>query len=105
VYQERLNDWYETYQTTFGLEEGCIDKLHRCNDRNICGKLPLNETVETPVTSTCVSLDCLELKTDRMSNKLLHTESAAKYKHHMQVKLEYDDGEIEIVAFVIKLSR
>jgi hypothetical protein len=46
-----------------------------------------------------------------MSNKLLHIESAARYKHHMQVKLEYcytgkkvDDGEIEIIPFVIKLS-
>jgi hypothetical protein len=37
-----------------------------------CGKLPVNETVETPVTSTYLSIDCLELKTDRMASKLLH---------------------------------
>jgi hypothetical protein len=47
-----------------------------------------------------------------MSNKLLHVESAARYKHHMQVKVKYccigrkvDDGEIEIVLCVIKMSR
>jgi hypothetical protein len=45
-----------------------MGKLDRCNDRKICGKLPVNETVETP--TTCLSVDYLELKTDRMSNKL-----------------------------------
>jgi hypothetical protein len=30
------------------LMEGSIDKLDRYSDRNICGKLPVNETVETP---------------------------------------------------------
>jgi hypothetical protein len=58
------------------------------DDRRICRKLPVNETVKTSVTSTCLSADCLELKTDRMSNKFLHTESPARYKHHMQVKVE-----------------
>jgi hypothetical protein len=45
VYQERLNDWYETHQTAFDLSEGCIGELYRCNDRKICGKLlvPVNE--------------------------------------------------------------
>jgi hypothetical protein len=52
----------------------------------MCAKLSVNEAVEAPVTSF---VDCLELKADRMSNKLLHTESAARYKHHMQVKMEY----------------
>jgi hypothetical protein len=89
VYQERFNDWYETHQTAFGLKEGCIGKLDHYNDRKICGHLPLNETVEIPLTSFCLSVDCLKLKTDRMSSKLLHTESAARYKHHLQVKLEY----------------
>jgi hypothetical protein len=51
--------------------------------------MPVNETVETHVISTCLSVDCLELKTDRISNKLLYTESDAKYKHHMKVKLEF----------------
>jgi hypothetical protein len=46
VYQERLNDWYGTHQTAIGLNEGCFGKLHRCIDRKICGKLPVNGTVE-----------------------------------------------------------
>jgi hypothetical protein len=38
-----------------------------------------------------LSIDCLELKTDHMSSKLLHIEYAAIYMYirHMQVKLEY----------------
>jgi hypothetical protein len=68
---------------------GCIGKSDRCNYHKICGKLPANKTVETLSTSTCLSVDCLKLKTDRMSNKLLHIESAARYIHHMQVKHEY----------------
>jgi hypothetical protein len=57
-----------TYQTVFGLKEGCIGKLDRCNDRTICRKLPVNETIETLVTSTDLSVDCLKLKIGRMSN-------------------------------------
>jgi hypothetical protein len=49
----------------------------------------LQMTVETPVTSTCLSVDFLELQTDGMSKNLLHTESTAKCIHHMLVKLEY----------------
>jgi hypothetical protein len=49
----------------------------------------VNETVETPVTSTCLSVDCLKLQADRMSNEFLHTESAVRYKYHMQVKMGY----------------
>jgi hypothetical protein len=89
VCQERLNDWNETYQTAFGLKESCIGKLDRCNDHKICGKLSVNETVEIPVTSICLSAECIELKFDRMSSKLMHTELAPRYKHQMQVKLEY----------------
>jgi hypothetical protein len=59
------------------------------NDQNIFRKLLVNETVETPVISTCMSVECLELKTYRMSNKLLHTESAERYLRHIQVKMEY----------------
>jgi hypothetical protein len=94
--------------------EGCIGKLHveRYNDRKICRKLPVNETVENLVASTYFSLDCLELKTNRMLNNLLHIESAVRFKHNMQVMMEYiarkvkkvDDGEIKIIPFVIKLS-
>jgi hypothetical protein len=88
VCQECLNDWYQTHQTVFGIQEGCNGKLDCCNDR-LFGKLPGKEAVETPVTSTCLSVDCLESKTDHiyMSNKLLHTESAARCKHHMQVRM------------------
>jgi hypothetical protein len=86
---------------------------HCCNDRKYCRKLLVNETVEIPVTPTCLPVDCLEQKTDRMSNKLLHTESAAKYIHtlHMQMKLniaifvrEVGERKIQIIPFVIMLS-
>jgi hypothetical protein len=43
-----------------------MGKLDRCNDHKICGKLPVNETVETPVISACLSVDCLELRNDCM---------------------------------------
>jgi hypothetical protein len=49
VYQEQLNDWYETHQTAFGLKVGCISKVDLINNRKICGKLSVKETVETPV--------------------------------------------------------
>jgi hypothetical protein len=84
-----LNNWYETYQTACGLKEGCLGKLDRCYDYKICGKLPVNKTVETLMISTFLSVDCLQLKTDCMLNKLLHTESASRYIHYMQVKMEY----------------
>jgi hypothetical protein len=71
VYQKRLNDWYETHQTAFGQKKGCIGKLDPCNDHKTCGKLPVKETVEASVTSTFLSADYLELKTNRMLNKLL----------------------------------
>jgi hypothetical protein len=44
---------------------------NRCNDHKTCRQLPVNETVDTPVTTILLSADYLELKTDRMSNKLL----------------------------------
>jgi hypothetical protein len=49
-------------------------KVDCCNDHTICGKLPVSETFETLVTSTSLSVDCLELKSDRMPSKLLHNE-------------------------------
>jgi hypothetical protein len=55
------------------------NSVDHCNDHKICGELPINETVENHVISTCLSVDCFELNTDPMSNKLLHTESAARY--------------------------
>jgi hypothetical protein len=69
--------------------EGGINKLDHYANRKLYGKLPVNESVETPMTSACFSVDCFELKTDRMSSKQLHIESAAMYIHHMQVKMEY----------------
>jgi hypothetical protein len=45
--QDQCVDWYETHQIAFGLKEGCIGKLHCCNDDKICGKLTVNETAET----------------------------------------------------------
>jgi hypothetical protein len=39
-----------------------IMPLDRCNDHKICRKLPINETAGTPMTSTCLSADCPELK-------------------------------------------
>jgi hypothetical protein len=68
----------------FGRMEDCIDLLDRYNDRNVCRKLPVNVAVESPLTSN-LSVDCLELYTDRMLNKPLHIESAVRYKHHMKV--------------------
>jgi hypothetical protein len=40
----------------------------------ICGKLSVNKTVDTLLTSTCLSVDCLELKRDRMSSNLVYIE-------------------------------
>ena len=69
--------------------EGCSGKLDRYNDRNIYEMLTLNETLETPVTSICVSVAYLDLKTDHIQNKLLHIESVERYKHHLQVIMRY----------------
>jgi hypothetical protein len=71
VCQERLNDWYATHQTAFDPKKGNTGKL----DRKFLGKLLVNKTVKTPLTSTFLSADCLKLKTDRMSNKLMHVEA------------------------------
>jgi hypothetical protein len=84
--QERLNDCYDTYQTACGPKKGCMGKYDIVVTTI---QLSVNETVETSVTSICLPADSLELKTDRMSNRLLHTESAVRYIHHLQVKLEY----------------
>jgi hypothetical protein len=43
------------------LMEGCNDKLDCYNDRTTCEVLSLNETVETPATSTCLSVTCLDI--------------------------------------------
>jgi hypothetical protein len=69
VFQERSNDWYETHQTACDPKKGHIGKYDRRNDRKICGKLPANETAETPVTPTYPPIDRPDPKTDRMSSK------------------------------------
>jgi hypothetical protein len=75
--------------------------------------LSANETVETSVTSICLSVACFKIKTDHMQNKLLYIESSVRYEYHIvHVMMEYcyigirevDNGEIEIIPFVIKLS-
>jgi hypothetical protein len=70
------------------LMVGCIVKLDLYNDSKFCGKPPVKETVETPVTPTSLSVDCLESKTDRISIKLLHFESVVRYKYPIQM-MEY----------------
>jgi hypothetical protein len=89
VYQKLLNYWYETHQAAFSPKEGFTGGTDICNDHKNCEKLPVKETVETLVTSTFLSADYIELKTDHVWIKLLHIQSTVKYKHHMQVKLEY----------------
>jgi hypothetical protein len=58
-----------------------------------------------PMASTYFSVDYLELKTDRLSNKLSHTESAARYKHQMQVKLKYCYTSKKIPAYGVYISQ
>jgi hypothetical protein len=48
-----------------------------------------NETTEIPVTSICMSVAYCDIKSTHMQNKFLHIESAARYKYHMQVIMEY----------------
>jgi hypothetical protein len=74
-------------QLTTSAKKGCMGKYGCCNDHKLYRKVHANETIESSVTSTCLSVDCHELKTDCMSNKLLHTKSTAKYIHFIQVKL------------------
>jgi hypothetical protein len=69
----------------FGLKKGCSGKLNCCNNCKIWGKLLVNENVETSVTSTSLPVDCLELKAADISKTILHTESFAKDKHHIQM--------------------
>jgi hypothetical protein len=41
-------------------------KLDRYNDPEISGIQPESETLESPLTSTCLLVACIELKTARM---------------------------------------
>jgi hypothetical protein len=75
----------------------CMGKLSRRDDHKICGKLLINETVETPVKSPCVAFAY------RISCEM-YTPYAGEdgILLHRQRKL---NGEIEITPFIIKLSR
>jgi hypothetical protein len=44
----------------------CNYKLDHCNGHRTCETLTSNETVEIPVTSTCLSVVYLDSKSDRM---------------------------------------
>jgi hypothetical protein len=65
------------HQTAFGLMEGCIGKLYHKRMLQFAESFYANETLETLVTSF-LSVDSIELKTDRMSNKPLDIESALR---------------------------
>jgi hypothetical protein len=66
----------DKHQTTCGPNEGCMGKLDCVDDHKSCGKLLVNETVETLMIKMCLSVDCLELKTGHISSKLWHIESS-----------------------------
>jgi hypothetical protein len=53
------------------LMEGCNDKLDRYNDCTMCEVLSLNEPVETPATSTCLSVTCLDINTGHSREQTL----------------------------------
>jgi hypothetical protein len=60
-----------------------MDWIKRCT-----GKQPYNlqnADFNETVTSARLSVVCLDLKTYHMQNKLLHVESAERYKHNIQV--------------------
>jgi hypothetical protein len=65
----------------------CNCKQGRCNVHRTCEKLTSKETVEIPVTSTCLSVAYAESKTDRMQSKPLHVNLVEIYIRYMQVVL------------------
>jgi hypothetical protein len=68
--------------------EDCLGKPDRYDNCKILRKAA-NETVENHVTSTWFSIDCIDLQTDCALNKPLHMESAKRYRHHLQVMMEF----------------
>ena len=66
VCQVRSNYWYEKCQTRYGAMKVCNYKLVHCNGQRTCKTLTSNETVEIPVTSTCMSVVYFDSKNDRM---------------------------------------
>ena len=76
---------YEMEVSSVYLMEGCNDKLDRYNDRTACEVMSLNETVETPATSTCLSVTCLDINIwVIVENKLLHIKSVESRKIMLQ---------------------
>jgi hypothetical protein len=68
VCQVRSNYWYEKCHTTYGSMKVCNYKLDHCNGHRTwrCKTLTSNETVEIPVTLTCLTVMYFDSKTDRM---------------------------------------
>jgi hypothetical protein len=66
VCQVWFHYWYEKCQTTNGSMKDCNHRLDHCNGHVTCETLTSNETVEIPVTSTCLSVVYPDSKTDRM---------------------------------------
>jgi hypothetical protein len=62
---------YEMEVSAIYLTGGCNDKLDHYNDRTMCEVLSLNETVETPATSTYLSVTCLDINTDHSTEQTL----------------------------------
>ena len=71
-------DVCETSLSAFDSMIGCRSKQDHDNNHRICEMLILNELDGTTASSTCLSVACLDLKTDYTQNKLLHIQSAAR---------------------------
>jgi hypothetical protein len=78
VCQVKSNHWYEICQITYGLMKVCNYELDHCKSHRTCKMLTSNETVEIPVTSTCLSVVYLDSKTDRMLSRPLHIKSVER---------------------------
>jgi hypothetical protein len=62
VNQKQSNNWHETHQAIFDVLGDCTGKLDHHNDHKMSRSLPVNTTVDTPPTSPCLSVDCIELE-------------------------------------------
>jgi hypothetical protein len=69
--------------------EVCTGKLNRCEDNKICETLILNEAAETPVTSTFLSVACLDFKSDHMQSTFLHIKTAERDNTIIKKIMEY----------------
>jgi hypothetical protein len=56
VCQVRSNYWYEKCHRTYGAMKVCNYKLDHCNGHRTCESLASIETVEIPVSLTCLSV-------------------------------------------------